>query len=56
MAEKLKKIHFKYFDKYCRDGKWNEQWCVVRSVEECIKLYGLGQDCLYEILSVEDAE
>ena len=33
---------------------WRKQQCVVRSVEDCIKLYGLGYDCDYEILLVEE--
>ena len=45
-------IKFKYRDDYSR-GKWNEQECVCSSIQECIKFYGLGIDCDYEILSVE---
>ena len=52
----MKKITFEYFDDYCRDGKWNKQTCIVSSVEECIELYGLGIDCEYRILSVEDVK
>jgi hypothetical protein len=52
----MKKITFEYFDDYCRDGKWRTQTCTVPSVEECIKIYGLGVDCQYRIVSVEDAE
>lgn len=47
------KVKFKYRDAYT-DGKWNEQECVVSSVEACIKLYGLGIDCEYQIISVEE--
>lgn len=47
------KIKFKYRDNLS-NGKWNEQECCVSSVDECIKLYGLGVDCEYEILSVKD--
>lgn len=51
----MKKIKFKYKDNYS-NGKWNNQECVVSSIEECKKIYGLGidPDCEYEILSVED--
>jgi hypothetical protein len=44
-------IVFEYRDE--RSGwKWREQRCVVSSVEECKKLYGLGVDCDYRIVSV----
>ena len=46
------KIKFRYKDKYS-NWEWREQMCIVPSVEECIKIYGLGVDCEYEILSVE---
>ena len=49
------KIKFIYRDEYTH-GKWNEQECVVRSVKECIEWYGLGIDCEYQIISVEDLE
>ena len=47
------KIKFKYMDKYS-NGKWNEQECIMRSVKECIEWYGLGVDCEYQIISVEE--
>lgn len=47
------RIKFKYRDAYSR-GRWCEQECVMRSVQECIKFYGLGVDCEYEIISVEE--
>lgn len=47
------KIKFKYMDKYS-NGKWNEQECIMRSVRECIEWYGLGRDCEYQIISVEE--
>ena len=43
------RIRFKYRDEFCRDGRWNEQECLVHSVEECKKIYGLDQ-CEHEIL------
>lgn len=52
----MKRITFKYFDDYCRDGKWRTQSCTVESLSECIKIYGLGVDCEYEIISIEDVE
>lgn len=46
------RIKFKYCDAYT-NGKWREQECEVGSVAECIRIYGLGVDCDYEIISVE---
>ena len=46
------KIKFIYKDKYT-NGRWNEQSWIVSSVEECKRIYGLGVDCEYEIVSVE---
>lgn len=51
----MKEITFEYKDLYSK-GKWNRQCCIVRSVEECIKLYGLGGDVEYRILKVEDIQ
>ena len=53
----MKSITFKYRDELSH-GKWNEQSCIVSSVEECKRIYGLGTDpdCEYEILKVEDVE
>lgn len=49
------KVTFEYRDELS-NGKWCEQSCIVSSVEECKKLYGLGidPDCDYRILSVEE--
>ena len=47
------KIKFKYCDFWSND-KWNEQECIVSSLSECIKLYGLGFDCEYKIISIEE--
>lgn len=47
------RITFKYADAMS-NWQWREQECIVSSVRECIKLYGLGIDCDYEILSVEE--
>ncbi len=46
------KIRFRYADALSQ-WDWREQECVVSSVEECVRIYGLGKDCLYEIISVE---
>lgn len=47
------KITFEYKDKYTRDN-WSKQTCEMKSVEECIKWYGLGKDCEYRIIKVEE--
>lgn len=46
-------IKFEYKDEYTH-GKWSKQECVVSSVEECKKIYGLGVDCEYRIISVDE--
>ena len=51
----MKKITFKYADAMS-NWKWRTQECIVSSVAECIKLYGLGVDCDYEIISVVDID
>ena len=52
----MKHIKFRYKDEYSK-GEWSYQECIVESVRECIKLYGLDQpDVEYEILSVEEVE
>jgi hypothetical protein len=47
------KIVFEYRDKYS-GWEWREQSCVVSSIEECKKIYGLGVDCDYRIVSVAE--
>lgn len=49
------KIKFEYKDNFT-NGKWSKQECVVSSVEECKKIYGLGVDCEYRIISVEEVK
>ena len=49
----MKKITFRYADAMS-NWQWRTQKCVVSSVAECIKIYGLGIDCDYEILSIEE--
>jgi len=46
-------IVFEYCDEMS-GGEWRQQECVVSSVAECKKLYGLGIDCEYHILKVEE--
>ena len=47
------RVKFEYRDAYTNGG-WNKQECVVRDVAECIKIYGLGVDCEYRIIEVEE--
>ena len=44
-------VIFEVRDDYT-NGKWVKQSCVVSSVQECKKIYGLGIDCEYRILEV----
>lgn len=47
------RIKFKYADAMS-NWQWREQQCVVSSVAECKRIYGLGIDCEYEIISIEE--
>lgn len=49
------KIEFEYRDEYCYPH-WNKQSCQVGSVEECKRIYGLGVDCEYRIISIEEVK
>ena len=51
----MQKITFRYADELS-NWQWRTQSCTVSSEAECIKIYGLGIDCEYEILSVENVE
>lgn len=48
-------VTFRYKDSFSR-GEWRTQHCLVESVEQCKKIYGLGEDpdCIYEITKVEE--
>lgn len=46
-------ITFEYRDEMSK-GKWRKQSCKTSSVEECKKIYGLGVDCEYRIISVKE--
>lgn len=50
--KKLLKITFQYMDDYSKG--WKEQECVCSSIKECKELYGLGIDCSYRIIKVEE--
>lgn len=47
------KIEFEYADAMS-NLEWRKQSCVVSSVEECKRIYGLGIDCEYRIISVKE--
>ena len=47
------KITFEYRDAWSV-GEWRKQTCIMSSVEKCIEMYGLGKDCEYRILEVEE--
>ena len=49
------KIVFEYCDTYS-NWEWRRQECVMSSIDECIRVYGLGVDCDYRIISVEPVE
>jgi len=52
-------IKFQYCDMYSH-GKWNSQSCILSAYskydaeKKCKEIYGLGVDCDYKILSVEE--
>ena len=52
-------VKFQYADSY-RNWEWRNQLCSVYATDEvdarskCIKLYGLGLDCDYKIVSVKE--
>lgn len=45
-------IVFEYCDAIS-GWNWRRQECYVSSVAECIKIYGLGVDCDYRFVSIE---
>lgn len=47
------KVKFEYRDSY-NYPNWSEQECVVSSVQECKRIYGLGIDCEYRIIEVKE--
>lgn len=47
------RIKFRYADAYS-NWEWRNQECTVSSIAECKRIYGLGIDCDYEIISVEE--
>ena len=47
------KITFEYADNLS-GWEWKKQSCIVSSVNEFIKIYGLGVDCKYRIIEVKE--
>ena len=47
------RVKFKYADSMS-NWEWREQECTVSRVQECKKIYGLGIDCDYKIVSIEE--
>lgn len=54
MAKRLH-IKFKYRDAMS-NWSWRYQECIVSSIDECKRIYGLGIDCEYVILSVKEVK
>lgn len=49
------KITFLYADAMS-GWMWKKQTCVVSSLQECKRIYGLGVDCDYRIISIEEVK
>lgn len=49
------RVVFEYRDDLS-NWEWRQQECVVSSVQECKKIYGLGVDCEYRIVKVEEVK
>ena len=45
-------IVFEYKDEMSK-GECRRQECYMPSVDECIKIYGLGVDCDYRFVKIE---
>lgn len=48
-------IKFEYMDNYTH-GEWRKQECICESLKQCKEFYGLGLDCSYRILSIEEVD
>ena len=46
-------IVFEYADAMSK-WEWRRQECTVSSVAGCKRLYGLGRDCDYRIISIKE--
>ena len=47
------RIEFEYCDAMS-NWEWRRQSCTVSSIEERKLIYGLGVDCEYNIISIEE--
>lgn len=47
------RIKFEYADELS-NWQWRSQECVCSSLAKCKEIYGLGIDCDYRIISVEE--
>lgn len=48
-------VTFEYADAMS-GWKWQRQTCIVSSVQECKRIYGLGIDCEYRIVEVKNVD
>lgn len=48
------RIVFEYADEMS-NWQWKRQECIVSSMKQCKEIYGLGIDCDYRIVSVEES-
>ena len=48
-------IIFEYRDEWSK-GEWNRQECIVSSLKKCKEIYGLGVDCEYRIIKIEEVK
>ena len=48
-------IVFEYADALS-NWEWRRQECTCSSLKQCKEFYGLGVDCEYRIISVEDLD
>ena len=46
-------IVFEYCDAFS-NWEWRTQTCIMCSIEECKRFYGLGVDCMYRIVSIKE--
>lgn len=48
-------VIFEFKDEYTH-GQWHRQSCTVKSIDECIEMYGLGRDCEYRIIDIQEVK
>ena len=52
---KMYHIVFEYADAMS-GWEWRRQECYMSSLRKCIEMYGLGKDCDYRVISVEEVD